>query len=426
MSIKFNNIHGWRNLAVKATQAAPSFPTYTTSTLVKTIADPNNFGTRDNDFFGIKAKMAGNYALVSSQSEDSAAGSSVGVAYLFQTTTGDWTDTALIHTFADAAWGPSDTYGEFIELSTDYAIVASEADFSQGRLHIYNTSTQTQLHVITNPNAFSTGLNDTFGSALGLSGDYLIVGARQEDTTGANSTGVAYIINCSTGAVVNTLNNPNAFSTSAGDQFGKSVAIDGNYLAVGADQEDDAGGANSGKVYIFKTDTGDWTDAYLLHTLDNPNNFSTTAEDRFGGLNMAMKNGKLVASALSEDSATGGQTGVVYVFDVLTGSLQHTLVSPTPSLNDNFGTEVSMDGNYIAVATRLDDSTGTNSGVVHLFESDTGNLAITINNPNVSGTTAEDWFGTGMAISGDAVIATAYSEDYLGTNAGVAYIFTLS
>ena len=68
----------------------------------------------------------------------------------------------------------------------------------------------------------------------------------------SGSSGKAYIFNVTTGALVYTLNNPNAYSTSVGDSFGRSVAISGNYVIVGARYEDDAGGTDSGKVYIYQ------------------------------------------------------------------------------------------------------------------------------------------------------------------------------
>ena len=48
------------------------------------------------------------------------------------------------------------------------------------------------------------------------------------------------------------LNNPNAYSTSADDYFGSSVSISGNHVVVGAHYEDDAGGTSSGKVYVYQ------------------------------------------------------------------------------------------------------------------------------------------------------------------------------
>ena len=62
----------------------------------------------------------------------------------------------------------------------------------------------------------------------------------------------AYIYNVTSGALVHTLDNPNAYNTSGGDRFGGSVAISGNLAIVGAYSEDDAGGNTSGKAYIYK------------------------------------------------------------------------------------------------------------------------------------------------------------------------------
>ena len=51
---------------------------------------------------------------------------------------------------------------------------------------------------------------------------------------------------------IQTYNNPNAYSTSASDNFGISVAISGNLAIVGALYEDDAGGTQSGKAYFYQ------------------------------------------------------------------------------------------------------------------------------------------------------------------------------
>jgi hypothetical protein len=90
--------------------------------------------------------------------------------------------------------------------------------------------------------------------------------------SGDNASGMAYIFNVTTGARIHTLINPNAYGTGAFDEFGRSVAISGNYAIIGASGEDDAGGTSSGKAYIFNVTTG-----ALLHTLNNPNAFGTSA-----------------------------------------------------------------------------------------------------------------------------------------------------
>ena len=51
---------------------------------------------------------------------------------------------------------------------------------------------------------------------------------------------------------IQTYNNPNAYGTSADDYFGISVAISGNLAIIGVPYEDDAGGTNSGKAYVYQ------------------------------------------------------------------------------------------------------------------------------------------------------------------------------
>ena len=107
------------------------------------------------------------------------------------------------------------------------------------------------------------------------------MGAYAEDDAGGGYSGKAYIFNVTSGALVHTLDNPNAYGTSGsqyfGDSFGDSVAISGNSAIVGAYGEDDAGGTSSGKAYIYNVTSG-----ALVHTLDNPNAYSTSASDYFG------------------------------------------------------------------------------------------------------------------------------------------------
>ena len=105
--------------------------------------------------------------------------------------------------------------------------------------------------ILDNPNPYGTSVGDYFGYSVAISGNYAIVGAYGEDDAGGGNSGKAYIFNVTTGALLKTLDNPNAYGTSASDLFGASVAISGDYAIVGAFGEGDAGGTESGKAYIF-------------------------------------------------------------------------------------------------------------------------------------------------------------------------------
>ena len=113
-----------------------------------------------------------------------------------------------------------------------------------------------------------------------------------------------------TGSLLQTLNNPNAYSTAATDYFGQSVEISGNRVVVGAYGEDDAGGLTSGKVYIFDATTGS-----LLHTLHNPNAYGTSANDIFG-TSVAISGNRVVVGAVYEDDASGTVSGKVYLYNL--------------------------------------------------------------------------------------------------------------
>jgi hypothetical protein len=147
-------------------------------------------------------------------------------------------------------------FGSSVAISDSYAVVGAPGEqsgggFDSGNVYIFNPATGELLRTLSNPNAYGTLDFDRFGSSVAISGSRVIVGATGEDDAGGTSSGKAYIFDISTGTLLHTLNNPNAYGTSANDRFSSSVAISDSYAVVGASDEDDAGGTGSGKVYIF-------------------------------------------------------------------------------------------------------------------------------------------------------------------------------
>ena len=279
------------------------------------------------------------------------------------------------------------------------------------------------LYTIDNPNAYSTSASDYFGWSLSISGNYAIVSAYNEDDAGGTSSGKAYIFNITTGALLHTLDNPNAYSTSVKDFFGYSVSISGNYAIVGAYQEDDAGGTTSGKAYIFNVITG-----ALLYTLDNPRlpAGNGTANNSFG-YSVAISGNYAIAGSPGVSAPGYSDSGAAYIFDVTTGALVHTLNNPNAygtSLSDQFGLAVAISGNYAIVGAFAEDLNGTASGVAYIFDVTTGLLLHTLDNPNSYSTGASDQFGEKVAIDGNyAVVSAKYEDTANGLSNGSAYVF---
>ncbi|MFK7818370.1 MAG: GEVED domain-containing protein, partial [Planctomycetaceae bacterium] len=92
---------------------------------------------------------------------------------------------------------------------------------------------------------------DRFGFSVDISGDTLVVGSRGDDDDGRNS-GSAYVFKRdSESSRFSFTQKLLASDGRAKDQFGHSVSIDGNVIAVGV-RLDDNGGSGSGSVEVFQ------------------------------------------------------------------------------------------------------------------------------------------------------------------------------
>lgn len=119
--------------------------------------------------------------------------------------------------------------------------------------------------------------SDFFGKSLAIAsgvGTYIVVGAPLEDT-GLNAAGSVYTFfwNGSTWSQINKLQSSDA-ATTGGTQayFGHDVDIDdsGTYLVVGAPQND-SDGANRGRAFIYTRSGSSWTSQIIL---SDPNGIS--------------------------------------------------------------------------------------------------------------------------------------------------------
>ncbi len=104
-------------------------------------------------------------------------------------------------------------------------------------------------------------------------------------------------------------------------------------------------------------------------------------------------------------------------------------------VNDFFGINVSIDGNYAIVGAIYedDDELGNNplngAGAAYIFEKDGGGNWTQAQKLVASDRAPGDWYGRSVAISGNYAVVGAYQEDHnaMGTGtlseAGSAYIY---
>ena len=248
-------------------------------------------------------------------------------------------------------------------------------------------------------------VGDLFGRSVAISGNRVLIGASDDSTNGF-FVGQAHLFDATTGMLLHTFDDPTPGGT---DAFGNSVAISGNRVVVGA-FADDTMGLNIGQAHIFDATTG-----MLLHTFDDP---TPTNQDQFGQ-SVAISGNKVLVGARG-DSTNGLSVGQAYMFDATTFNLLHTFDDPTITTSDQFGVSVAMSGNLILVGAFGDDTNGVGVGQAHLFDATTGALLQTFDDPTV---TTTDHFGASVSICGNRVLVGAPDDDTNGVDVGQAHLF---
>ncbi len=266
----------------------------------------------------------------------------------------------------------------------------------------------------------AAGPGHDYGRSVAVSGNYTVVGAYGNDF-GATHSGIAFVYDSTSvtpTVPIATLNNP---TPAPSDQFGWSVAVSGNYVVVGA-YGDDTGAIDAGSAYVY--DLSSMTPTVPIATLNNP----TPAPSDLFGNSVAVSGNYVVVGAYLDDTV-GPDTGSAYVYDLssMTPTVPiATLNNPTPAPGDLFGNSVAVSGNYVVVGAYLDDTGAGDAGSAYVYDlsSMTPTVPIdTLNNPTPAGF---DRFGNSVAVSGNYVVVGAYLDDTVGPDTGSAYVYDLS
>ncbi|MCP4127705.1 MAG: hypothetical protein GY753_11655, partial [Gammaproteobacteria bacterium] len=232
--------------------------------------------------------------------------------------------------------------------------------------------------------------NDFFGDSVCISGDYAVVGARWDDDNGTSS-GSAYIFK-KDGDDWNQQIKLTAGDGAAGDYFGMSVSISGDYAVIGAFGDDD-NGTSSGSAYIFKRDGTDWNQQAKLTAGDG------AAYDDFG-YSVSISGDYVIVGTVSSSS---GSSAYIFERDGTSWNQRAKLTAGDGAANDWFARSVSVSGDYAIAGAYGDDDKGDASGSAYIFKRDgTGwNQQAKL---TASDGSEADGFGRSVSISGDYAI----------------------
>ena len=204
------------------------------------------------------------------------------------------------------------------------------------------------------------------------------------------------------------------FIGAAGDAFGESVSISGDYVIVGA-QGDDENGANSGSAHVFKRTGASWTQEAILLASDG------ALGDGFGG-SVSISGDYAVVGASGNDD-NGDRSGSAYVFHRTgTSWAQEAKLLPNDgTADDRFGASVSISGDYVIVGAFLDDEKGSYFGSAYVFSRTGTTWTQEVKLLPPDGAAEFNFFGMSVSISGDYAVVGAQGDD--PDNSGSAYVY---
>jgi hypothetical protein len=260
--------------------------------------------------------------------------------------------------------------------------------------------------------------SDAYGWAVAISGNTAVIGSPLADVNGNANQGAVYVY-VQTNDIWLAQAKLVAGDGSANDQFGFTVAIEGDTVVVGARA---AAPGQKGAAYVFVRSGATWTQQAKLIGTDSVNG------DRFGEA-VAISGNTIVVGAVLHNplGTTLLNEGAAYVFirTGLTWSQQAKLTASDPQDFNFFGQAVAIDGDTI-VTGAIRSNGNVRIGSAYVFTR-TGNVWSQQAKLTANDEAYENQFGYAVSLSGDTAIVGAFGAKIGDANyAGAAYVFTRS
>jgi len=353
--------------------------------------------------FGYSTALSGNYLLVGAPFKDEPSIDDAGAAYLFINDNGNWIFTQKVSASDPAGY---DNFGYSVALSGGTAVVgAYQKDLGssviQGAAYVFTESAGSwseQQKLL----ASDGGEYDYFGRSVAISGDTLVVGAPGRES----QRGAAYVFTRSADTW-SEQQKLTAEDRTVYAEFGISVDIDGDSIVVGASSAMTEK-IYRGAAYIFSRSATTWNQNYKLVSDDG-------GSDDYFGFKVDISGDNVLIGAPLADS----YKGKAYSFSLSTGVQKEKFTDLSGSTSDSFGLAVAAFGDTFLIAAPF-KALGTipRYGAVKVFQTKTS-----VQKVIGSDIQPDDRFGHSTAIFGDTAVIGAPLHN---NGTGAVYVFSRS
>ncbi|MGH9840655.1 MAG: FG-GAP repeat protein, partial [Blastocatellia bacterium] len=290
-----------------------------------------------DDRFGLSVALSGDTAVVGATGKDFA-GADQGAAYVFSRSGVAWAQRPRLFAIDGEA---DDKFGAPVAISGDTVLAGASfddigANANQGSAQVFVICQGLAEQQRLTANLGSAG--DAFGYSVAISGDTAVIGALYNDLGGNADQGTAYVFvrNGATWTQQQKLTDANGV---AYDYFGASVAIGGDTVVIGAD-----GNAGLGAAFVFVRNGAVWTQQQKLTDANG------AASDSFGR-SVAISGDTVVIGAPYDDVGGNLDQGSVIVFvrNGATWTQQRKLTDSLGAAGDDFGRSVAIGGDTAVI-----------------------------------------------------------------------------
>jgi hypothetical protein len=315
----------------------------------------------------------------------------------------------------------SQQFGQTVDLDGDVAVIGSTLATPIVPIRVFERSAGTWLETATlTPGDGALGA--VFGYDVAVSGDTIVVGAPERAGAGPRRSGV-YVYELVNNAWTETAK-LTVVEPQTDDQFGVSVDISGDSIVIGANGADRVGfTALQGTAYVFVRTGQTWQLQQKIFATDG------ATFDNFGG-SVAIQGDRVLVGSVGSDNGNASPSfnaGAAYVFERV--GVQWTqrakLIANDGMQMDFLGGSVAMsDDVVVAGAARARNGIAANQGAAYVFESNGNNVWTQVSKLIAAdGVANENFSSAGLAISGSAIWIGLPGHVVNGQAIGGAYVF---
>ncbi len=262
--------------------------------------------------------------------------------------------------------------------------------------------------------------NDQSGKSVSINGNGNIVaiGAPYNNNNFSGHVRVYEIINGIWNQVGNDIDGENS-----GDLSGTVVNLnnEGNILAISAPNADGLNGFDTGHVKIYENISGNWQQ--IGSTIEG----EAQLDNSGNSISLNYSGNIIAVGASNNDNQNGQNSGHVRVYENILGNWTQIGQDIDGEFeNDYSGNSVSLNnaGNILAIGSSTNDGNGQNSGHVRVYKYESGTWAQVDN--DIDGENSGDGFGLSVSLNGSGTILASgawLNDGENGENSGHVRVF---